>query len=82
MSQLIEQQIDKMPAPLTPLQEFWHYFSRNKGRLRAWGILSSWSLLLYWLTSLRLMPLMNNFANFIDTTGLAGRRQLAIYFRD
>lgn len=30
MSQLIEQQIDKMPARLTPLQEFWHYFSRNK----------------------------------------------------
>lgn len=37
MSQLIEQQIDKMPAPLTPLQEFWHYFSRNKGAVIGMG---------------------------------------------
>lgn len=37
MSQLIEQQIDKMPAPLTPLQEFWHYFSRNKGAVAGMG---------------------------------------------
>ncbi|MDR5609761.1 MULTISPECIES: dipeptide ABC transporter permease DppC [unclassified Arsenophonus] len=37
MSQLIEQQIDKMPEPLTPLQEFWHYFSRNKGAVIGMG---------------------------------------------
>lgn len=37
MSQLIEQQIDKMQAPLTPLQEFWHYFSRNKGAVIGMG---------------------------------------------
>lgn len=37
MSQLIEQQIDKMPAPLKPLQEFWHYFSRNKGAVIGMG---------------------------------------------
>ncbi|MDR5617132.1 dipeptide ABC transporter permease DppC [Arsenophonus sp.] len=37
MSQLIEQQIDRMPAPLTPLQEFWHYFSRNKGAVIGMG---------------------------------------------
>uniref|UniRef100_A0A3B0MDG8 Dipeptide transport system permease protein DppC n=1 Tax=Arsenophonus endosymbiont of Trialeurodes vaporariorum TaxID=235567 RepID=A0A3B0MDG8_9GAMM len=37
MSQLIEQQIDKMPAPSTPLQEFWHYSSRNKGAVIGMG---------------------------------------------
>lgn len=26
-----------MPAPLTPLQEFWHYFSRNKGAVIGMG---------------------------------------------
>ena len=31
MFQLITEKIAKMPEQLTPLQEFWHYFSRNKG---------------------------------------------------
>ena len=37
MSQAIEQQIDTVPEPLTPLQEFWHYFSRNKGAVIGMG---------------------------------------------
>ncbi|WP_127959864.1 dipeptide ABC transporter permease DppC [Serratia microhaemolytica] len=31
MSQITESAITHPPAPLTPRQEFWHYFKRNKG---------------------------------------------------
>ncbi|WP_016588422.1 dipeptide ABC transporter permease DppC, partial [Yersinia pestis] len=31
MSQLIESAVKSAPKPMTPLQEFWHYFKRNKG---------------------------------------------------
>ncbi|MBJ7223346.1 MULTISPECIES: dipeptide ABC transporter permease DppC [unclassified Brenneria] len=31
MTQLIEPVVNSAPKPMTPLQEFWHYFKRNKG---------------------------------------------------
>lgn len=31
MSQSTEPQVVSAPKPMTPLQEFWHYFKRNKG---------------------------------------------------
>ena len=31
MSQLTENKAVSAPVPMTPLQEFWHYFKRNKG---------------------------------------------------
>lgn len=31
MSQSTEQTVVSAPKPMTPLQEFWHYFKRNKG---------------------------------------------------
>ncbi|MBG6243974.1 dipeptide ABC transporter permease DppC [Candidatus Symbiopectobacterium sp. 'North America'] len=31
MTQLTEPAVDNAPVPMTPLQEFWHYFKRNKG---------------------------------------------------
>lgn len=31
MSQLTESAVKSAPKPMTPLQEFWHYFKRNKG---------------------------------------------------
>ena len=31
MSQLTESTVKSAPKPMTPLQEFWHYFKRNKG---------------------------------------------------
>nr|ULG20078.1 dipeptide ABC transporter permease DppC [Yersinia frederiksenii] len=31
MSQLTESTVKNAPKPMTPLQEFWHYFKRNKG---------------------------------------------------
>lgn len=31
MSQLTEYTVKSAPKPMTPLQEFWHYFKRNKG---------------------------------------------------
>lgn len=37
MSRLITEKIAKMPEQLTPLQEFWHYFSRNKGVVAGLG---------------------------------------------
>ncbi|WGL98244.1 MULTISPECIES: dipeptide ABC transporter permease DppC [Arsenophonus] len=37
MSQPFEQQIDTVPEPLTPLKEFWHYFSCNKGAVIGMG---------------------------------------------
>lgn len=31
MSQFTENKVVAAPVPMTPLQEFWHYFKRNKG---------------------------------------------------
>ena len=31
MSQVTENKVITAPVPMTPLQEFWHYFNRNKG---------------------------------------------------
>ncbi|XDK19860.1 Hypothetical protein ABZS17I87_00166 [Kosakonia cowanii] len=31
MSQVTENKVVSAPVPMTPLQEFWHYFKRNKG---------------------------------------------------
>ena len=31
MSQITENKVVAAPVPMTPLQEFWHYFKRNKG---------------------------------------------------
>ena len=31
MSQVSENKVISAPVPMTPLQEFWHYFKRNKG---------------------------------------------------
>ena len=31
MSQVTENKVITAPVPMTPLQEFWHYFKRNKG---------------------------------------------------
>ena len=31
MSQITENKVIAAPVPMTPLQEFWHYFKRNKG---------------------------------------------------
>jgi dipeptide transport system permease protein len=31
MSQVSENKVVAAPVPMTPLQEFWHYFKRNKG---------------------------------------------------
>lgn len=31
MSQVTENKVISAPVPMTPLQEFWHYFKRNKG---------------------------------------------------
>ena len=31
MSQVSENKVVTAPVPMTPLQEFWHYFKRNKG---------------------------------------------------
>ncbi|CNF73491.1 dipeptide ABC transporter permease DppC [Yersinia frederiksenii] len=31
MSQLTDSTVKNAPKPMTPLQEFWHYFKRNKG---------------------------------------------------
>lgn len=31
MSQTTESKAVSAPKPMTPLQEFWHYFKRNKG---------------------------------------------------
>ncbi len=31
MSQVTENKVIAAPVPMTPLQEFWHYFKRNKG---------------------------------------------------
>ena len=31
MSQVTENKVIAAPGPMTPLQEFWHYFKRNKG---------------------------------------------------
>ncbi|MEE3652148.1 MULTISPECIES: dipeptide ABC transporter permease DppC [unclassified Brenneria] len=31
MTQIIEPVVNSAPKPMTPLQEFWHYFKRNKG---------------------------------------------------
>ncbi|NLS42955.1 dipeptide ABC transporter permease DppC [BEV proteobacterium] len=31
MTQVTEPAVDNAPVPMTPLQEFWHYFKRNKG---------------------------------------------------
>jgi dipeptide transport system permease protein len=31
MSQVTENKAIAAPVPMTPLQEFWHYFKRNKG---------------------------------------------------
>lgn len=31
MSQITENKVIIAPVPMTPLQEFWHYFKRNKG---------------------------------------------------
>ncbi|MGL9760407.1 MAG: dipeptide ABC transporter permease DppC [Symbiopectobacterium sp.] len=31
MTQVTEPAFDNVPVPMTPLQEFWHYFKRNKG---------------------------------------------------
>lgn len=31
MSQSTEPTVVSAPQPMTPLQEFWHYFKRNKG---------------------------------------------------
>lgn len=30
-SQITESTVKSAPKPMTPLQEFWHYFKRNKG---------------------------------------------------
>lgn len=35
MSQVTENKVISAPVPMTPLQEFWHYFKRNKGGRRA-----------------------------------------------
>lgn len=31
MTQVTEPVVNSAPKPMTPLQEFWHYFKRNKG---------------------------------------------------
>lgn len=31
MTQLTENKVITAPKPMTPFQEFWHYFTRNKG---------------------------------------------------
>lgn len=31
MSQITESAVKGAPKPMTPFQEFWHYFKRNKG---------------------------------------------------
>ncbi|VEI62138.1 Dipeptide transport system permease protein dppC [Serratia fonticola] len=31
MSQITESVVKGAPKPMTPFQEFWHYFKRNKG---------------------------------------------------
>ncbi len=31
MSQVTQNKVVAAPVPMTPLQEFWHYFKRNKG---------------------------------------------------
>jgi len=31
MTQMTENKVVAAPVPMTPLQEFWHYFKRNKG---------------------------------------------------
>ena len=31
MSQVTQNNVVAAPVPMTPLQEFWHYFKRNKG---------------------------------------------------
>ena len=31
MSQVSENKVVAAPVPMTPMQEFWHYFKRNKG---------------------------------------------------
>lgn len=31
MSLVTENKVVAAPVPMTPLQEFWHYFKRNKG---------------------------------------------------
>ena len=31
MSQVTENKVIAAPVPMTPMQEFWHYFKRNKG---------------------------------------------------
>lgn len=31
MSHVSENKVVAAPVPMTPLQEFWHYFKRNKG---------------------------------------------------
>ena len=31
MSQVTENKVVAAPVPMSPMQEFWHYFKRNKG---------------------------------------------------
>lgn len=31
MSQVTQNKVVTAPVPMTPMQEFWHYFKRNKG---------------------------------------------------
>ncbi len=38
MSQVSENKAIAAPVPMTPLQEFWHYFKRNKGAGRRSGV--------------------------------------------
>lgn len=38
MSQVTENKVINAPVPMTPLQEFWHYFKRNKGAVVGHGL--------------------------------------------
>ncbi len=38
MSQVTENKVIAAPVPMTPLQEFWHYFKRNKGAVVGWYV--------------------------------------------
>jgi dipeptide transport system permease protein len=40
MSQVTENKVIAAPVPMTPLQEFWHYFNATKVRLLGWCTLS------------------------------------------
>ena len=40
MSQVTENKVIAAPGPMTPLQEFWHYFKRNKGAVV--GLVCTW----------------------------------------